>query len=58
MSEQALLSCQKEIRRLRGLVGQYGGFYDEVKKVCDNPKIKTVEQLREAIEKLITECDD
>lgn len=49
--------CQREINRLRGLVRQYGGFFDEVKKVIDSPT-KTAEQIKKEIEKLIAEYDD
>ena len=54
--DQQLIACQKEIRRLRNLVGHYGNFFDEVKKVCDSPT-KTAEQIKEAIEKLIIEYE-
>jgi len=47
----------REINRLRSLVRQYGGFFDEVKKVMDD-STKTAEQIKEEIEKLIVEYDD
>lgn len=46
VSEKLLESYEKEIKRLRSLVGHYAGFYDAVK---DHP---------ECIEKLLAEYND
>lgn len=49
--------CQREIQRLRALVREYGGFFDEVEKVIDAPNVTEKEAVA-AIKKLIKEYDD